>query len=204
MKKLTKRQEQVFNFILSQIQKKGYPPSIREIAESLNLSSSSTAYVHLSSLEKKGFLKRERFKPRALEVINLHDAPILTSLKIKKIPLVGKISAGKPVLAQENIEEFFFLPANFVKKENLFILKVKGDSMIEAGLFENDYLVFEQKNYAENGDIVAALIDDEVTVKKFFKEKDYIRLQPANKLYEPIRVKEVTILGKAIFLFRTL
>lgn len=203
-KNLTKRQQQIFDFILSEIHKKGYPPSVREIGKAFNLSSSATVHSHLSTLEQKGLIRRDPGKPRALEVLGFRETEsAISPTKIRNVPLVGKIAAGTPILAQENIEDTFPLPAELTD-ENTFVLTVKGDSMIEAGIFDGDYLVVRQQNTATNGDIVVALLEDEATVKRFYKEKDHIRLQPENRAMEPIITKDVIILGKAIALLRKL
>lgn len=203
-KNLTKRQQQIFDFILSEIHKKGYPPSVREIGKAFSLSSSATVHSHLLTLEQKGLIRRDPGKPRALEVLGFRETEsAISPTKIRNVPLVGKIAAGTPILAQENIEDTFPLPAELTD-ENTFVLTVEGDSMIEAGIFDGDYLVVRQQNTATNGDIVVALLEDEATVKRFYKEKDHIRLQPENRAMEPIITKDVIILGKAIALLRKL
>ncbi len=203
-KHLTKRQQQIFDFILNEIHKRGYPPSVREIGKALKLSSSSTVHSHLSALQQKGLIRREPGKPRALEVFDFRETEsVATPTQVRTIPLIGKIAAGSPILAQENIEDTLSLPAELTD-EGTFILIVEGQSMIEAGIFEGDYLVVRQQNTATNGDIVVALLGDEATVKTFYKEKDHIRLQPENRAMKPIIAKDVVILGKAITLFRKL
>lgn len=202
-KDLTKRQQQILDFILTEIHKKGYPPSVREIGKAIGLSSSSTVHSHLAALEKKGYIRRDPSKPRALEVLDFRDTEVaIMPDKIRTVPLVGEIAAGQPILAQENIEDVFPLPKDLVTSENTFALKVKGDSMIEAGIFEGDYLVVKQQKTADNGDIVVAMIEDEATVKRFYKENDMVRLQPENPSMEPILTNEVIILGKAVALIR--
>lgn len=203
-KRPTRRQQQILDFILNEIRKKGYPPSVREIGKAFNLSSSATVHSHLSALEQKGLIRREPGKPRALEVLNFRETESPTSPhKIRNIPLVGRIAAGAPVLAQENIEDTLPLPVELTE-ENTFILTVKGDSMRETGILDGDYLVVRQQNTAINGDIVVALLEDEATVKTFYREKDHIRLQPENQEMDPIITRDVVILGKAISLFRKL
>lgn len=203
-KRLTKRQQQVYDFILSEINQKGYPPSVREIGQALGLSSSSTVQSHLSALGRKGYIRRDPTKPRALEVLGYRDNEAAIPLsKVRSVPLVGRVAAGMPLLAQENIEDTFALPADLVS-DNTFLLKVKGDSMIEAGIFDGDYLVVKQQPTAQNGDIVVALIEDEATVKTFYKGKNHVRLQPENKNMEPIITQDVVILGKATALLRKL
>lgn len=203
-KPLTERQRQILDFILSEIHKKGYPPSVRDIGTAVGLSSSSTVHSHLSSLEEKGYIRRDSTKPRAIEILDFREEEIgLPPSKIRSVPVVGQIAAGIPLLAQENIEDTLPLPVEMAG-ENTFILKVKGESMIGAGIFDGDYLVVRQQKTAENGDIVVALIGEDATVKRFFREKDGIRLQPDNPTMKPIITKELTILGKAISLFRLL
>jgi len=203
-KPLTERQRQILDFILSEIHKKGYPPSVRDIGKAVGLSSSSTVHSHLSSLEEKGYIRRDSTKPRAIEVLDFREEEIgLPPSKIRSVPVVGQIAAGIPLLAQENIEDTLPLPVEMAG-ENTFILKVKGESMIGAGIFDGDYLVVRQQKTAENGDIVVALIGEDATVKRFFKEKDGVRLQPDNPTMKPIITKEIAILGKAISLFRLL
>lgn len=203
-KKLTERQQQVYDSILSEIHRKGYPPSVREIGQAVGLSSSSTVQSHLAALERKGYIRRDPTKPRALEVFGYRDTEAAISpSKVRSVPLVGRVAAGMPLLAQENIEDTLPLPADLVG-ENTFLLKVKGDSMIEVGILNEDYLVVRQQPIAQNGDIVVALIEDEATVKTFYKEQDYVRLQPENKSMEPIITQDVVILGKAIALLRKL
>ncbi|MDI6689003.1 MAG: transcriptional repressor LexA [Actinomycetota bacterium] len=204
MQALTKRQQQILDFILSEIHRKGYPPSVREIGKAVGLSSSSTVHSHLAALEEKGYIRRDPSKPRALEVFGFRETEIgVPASKVRSVPVVGRIAAGMPILAQENIEDIFPLPAELVD-ENTFILKVKGDSMIEAGIFDGDYLVVRQQPIAQNGDVVVALIEEEATVKRFFKERGYIRLQPENRTMEPIITQDVVILGKAVALLRRL
>ncbi len=203
-KRPTRRQQQILDFILNEIRKKGYPPSVREIGKAFSLSSSATVHSHLSALEQKGLIRREPGKPRALEVLNFRETESPVSPhKIRNIPLVGRIAAGAPILAQENIEDTLPLPVELAG-ENTFILTVKGDSMREAGILDGDYLVVQQQNTAINGDIVVALLEDEATVKTFYREKDHIRLQPENRGMDPIITRDVVILGKAISLFRKL
>lgn len=199
---LTKRQQQILDYVLDQIHRKGYPPSVREIGKAFNLSSSATVHSHLAALEQKGLLRRDPGKPRALEVLFLPEPDNLSSPnRIRNIPVVGRIAAGEPILAHENIEDTLPFPAELTD-ENTFILIVNGDSMKEAGILEGDYLVVRQQNTANNGDIVVALLEDEATVKRFYKERDHVRLQPENSQMKPIITKDIAILGKAIALFR--
>ncbi|MEG0774794.1 transcriptional repressor LexA [Clostridium sp.] len=193
------KQSEIYEFIKQQVASKGYPPSVREICEAVNLSSTSTVHGHLSRLEKKGLIKRDPTKPRAIEL--LMESPIRKELI--DIPIVGKITAGEPILAQESIEDFLTLPLNFVKSSaELYILRVSGQSMIEAGIFDGDLAIIEKTSTAVNGDIVVALIENEATIKRFFKEDGYIRLQPENSSMNPILVKDCQILGKLSGLYR--
>lgn len=193
------KQIEIYEFLKEQISTKGYPPSVREICEAVNLKSTSTVHGHLSRLEKKGLIRRDPTKPRAIEL--LLDSPIKKELI--DIPIVGKITAGEPILAHESIEDTFSMPINFIKNRNdLFILKVSGESMIEAGIFDGDLAIIEKTSVANNGDIVVALIENEATIKTFYKEDGYIRLQPENASMNPILVKDCTILGKLAGLYR--
>lgn len=192
-KKLTKRQQETLDYIYKIQREKGYIPTVREICEALNLKSSSSGFYHLQSLEEKGYIKRDPTKPRALEMFSQAEN------KIKQIPVVGTVAAGLPILAQQNIEDYFPVPANMIHGENeVFMLRVKGDSMINAGIYNNDYIIVEQKDTAENNEIVVALVEEEATVKRFFKENGHYRLQPENDALEPIIVDHVRILGKVI------
>ncbi|RJX24657.1 MAG: transcriptional repressor LexA [Dethiobacter sp.] len=202
MKKLTSRQREILNFINEEVMHKNYPPSVREICQALGLSSSSTVHAHLKALEKKGYIKRDPTKPRAIEIL---DASINPKQKRRSrlVPLLGQVTAGIPVLAEENIESYLALPEEMVKGDHLFLLRVKGDSMREAGILEGDLVIVRQQPAAENGEIVVVLMGDEATVKRFFRETDYIRLQPENPDYEPIITKDnIRILGKVIGLLR--
>jgi repressor LexA len=205
MSKLSSRQQAILEFIRSEVKDKGYPPSVREIGEAVGLASSSTVHGHLSRLEKKGYIRRDPTKPRAIEVIGLEESSPVSETPSLHIPLIGKVTAGQPITAIENVEEYLPMPASFVQDEHSFILEISGDSMIEAGIFDGDYVVVRQQNYANNGDIVVAMTeDDEATVKRFFKEENHIRLQPENATLEPILLNNVHILGKVIGVFRTL
>lgn len=200
---LSVRQINILKYIKEEIRRKGYPPSVREIGEAVGLSSSSTVHGHLATLEHKGYIRRDPTKPRAIEITDGSWADLAVKKEIVDIPIVGKITAGQPILATENIDDYFPLPQDFLRSNrDLFILAVSGESMIEAGILDGDFLIVEKANQAKNGDIVAALIDDEATVKRFFRENGHIRLQPENRFMEPIIVKNVKILGKVIGLFR--
>jgi repressor LexA len=201
-KALTGKQLEVLEFLKSELYKKGYPPSVREICEAVGLKSTSTVHGHLERLERKGLIRRDPTKPRAIEILD--SSPLSIARDMIEVPIVGKVTAGQPILAVENIEDTFPLPADFLRGDDSFILTVRGESMIEAGILDGDYVVVKQQNYADNGNIVVALIEDEATVKTFYKEKDHIRLQPENSLMEPILVQDVTILGKVTGVFRRL
>ncbi|MHA6484010.1 transcriptional repressor LexA [Paenibacillus sp. strain BS8-2] len=204
MSKISKRQNSILEFIKQEVRDKGYPPSVREIAEAVGLLSSSTVHGHLDRLEKKGFIRRDPTKPRAIEILSQDDNDNVIHMPVAQVPIVGKVTAGIPITATENIEDYFPLPAHYVgDNNNVFILNVIGESMIEAGIHNGDYVIVRQQQTANNGDIVVAMTeDDEATVKTFYKEKDHIRLQPENDTMEPLRLSNVTILGKVIGLFR--
>lgn len=196
---LTERQAAILEYIKKEIRAKGYPPAVREIGEAVGLSSSSTVHSHLNQLESKGYIKRDPTKPRAIEVI---DKTVRSFKDMVDIPIVGRVTAGAPILAVENIEDTFPLPMDFIKAEDVFMLEVKGDSMINAGILEGDLVIIRKQNIATNGDIVVALLGEEATVKRFFKEPNYVRLQPENDNYEPIITRNVSILGKVVGLVR--
>lgn len=199
---LSSRQIAILEFIKKEIRTKGYPPAVREIGEAVGLSSSSTVHGHLAQLEDKGYIRRDPTKPRAIEVTDGNSNVV--KKEIINVPVVGKVTAGEPILAVENIEDSFPLPLDFVRNDNVFMLSVRGESMINAGILDGDYVLVRQQNNAKNGDIVVALLGDEATVKTFYKEKDYIRLQPENPVLEPIIVNDVSVLGKVIGVFRRL
>lgn len=200
---LTSKQKEIIDFIRKYIQKKSYPPSVREIGKAIGLSSSSTVHSHLSQLEKKGYLRKDTAKPRTIELlINSNDYNIFQADEIINVPLIGNITAGEPVLAEENIEDNIPLPVSFVGKDSVFILKIKGESMIEAGILDGDNVIVKQQSTAQNGDIIVALLEDEATVKRFYKEQNYIKLQPENPYMDPIIIDDIKILGKVIGVFR--
>ncbi|HEY8529872.1 MAG TPA: transcriptional repressor LexA [Paenibacillaceae bacterium] len=202
MPKMSQRQQAILDFIKASVRERGYPPSVREIGEAVGLASSSTVHGHLDRLEKKGLIRRDPTKPRAIEILD-DDSRANFALSVRQVPLVGKVTAGAPITATENIEDYFPLPVHLVGDQEVFMLSVQGDSMIEAGIFDGDYVIVRQQPTANNGDIVVAMTEDgEATVKTFYKEKDHIRLQPENSSMEPIRLKDVTILGKVIGLIR--
>lgn len=202
MKKLSKRQEDILNFIKEEVRTKGYPPSVREIGEAVGLASSSTVHGHLSRLEEKGYIRRDPTKPRAIEILDQEET--VNKQPVVHVPLVGKVTAGLPITAIENIEEFFPLPDVYgTSEDQLFMLEVMGDSMIEAGILDGDYVIVKKSQTADNGEIVVAMTEeDEATVKRFYKEKDHFRLQPENSSMEPIIVNQVSILGKVVGLYR--
>ncbi|MGD6816059.1 transcriptional repressor LexA [Metabacillus sp. 84] len=203
MSKLSKRQQDILEFIKQEVKSKGYPPSVREIGLAVGLASSSTVHGHLARLENKGLIRRDPTKPRAIEVLN-EELEIPKSSAVN-IPIIGKVTAGVPITAVENIEEYFPLPERLVPPDDhVFMLEVVGDSMIEAGILDGDLVIVRQQQSANNGEIVVAMTeDDEATVKRFFREKDYIRLQPENSSMEPIILRNVSILGKVIGVYRT-
>jgi repressor LexA len=203
-KQLTKRQAQIYDFICTEVSTKGYPPSVREIAEAVGLSSPSTVHTHLQVLEDKGYIKRDLSKPRALEIIGkeLGDPAAGTSGTVM-LPLVGKVAAGTPILAEQNIETILPLPTNLVSDAASFVLRVQGESMINAGILNGDFVVVKEQNDAVNGQIVVAMIDDEATVKTFYREPNRIRLQPENPTMDPIYATDPTILGRVVALVRS-
>lgn len=203
-REVTRRQAEILDFIRAELHRKGYPPSVREIGEAVGLSSSSTVHSHLAALEAKGLIRRDPSKPRALEVLDFRDNERgIDYGQVRAVPLVGSVAAGQPILAAENIEQTMALPAE-IADEQTFLLRVRGDSMIEAGIFDGDFVVVRQQPTADNGDIVVAMIDEEATVKTFYREADRIRLQPENSALDPIYSRDVTVLGKVVALFRRL
>lgn len=200
MHNISERQRKILEYIRSEVATKGYPPSVREIGDAVGLRSSSTVHGHLTKLEELGYIRRDLSKPRAIELLENTDTPRMRAIDV---PVVGKVTAGAPVLAVENIEEYFPVPKDFVEHDDVFILRIKGDSMIEAGIFDGDYVLVGRQETAKNGDIVVALLDgEEATVKRFYHEGTHIRLQPDNLAMEPLLVEDVLILGKVIGLFR--
>ena len=198
-KKLTKRQQDVLDFIVNYIRDSGYPPTVREVAGAFQISSKG-AYDHLIAVEKKGYIRRDPAKPRAIEVMDF--VPGRSNEAVVEIPVLGRVAAGEPLLATQNIERTLSLSSDMVRTEEPFALRIEGDSMIEAGILEGDYVIVKQQQDAQQGDIVVALIGDEATVKRFYKSNDHVRLQPENPVMEPIIVKDVAIMGKVIGLFR--
>jgi len=209
--KINEKQQKILDFLNEQIEKNGYPPSVREICSAVGFKSTSTVHAYLEKLRKEGLISKAPSKPRALRVVgggkkDRNDSKpkeFYSGKEMVEVPIVGKVTAGQPILAVENIEDTFPLPLDFVQNSSVFMLRVKGDSMVEAGILDNDYILIKQQSTANNGDIVVALIEDEATVKTFYKENGYVRLQPENKYYEPIIVKDnISILGKVIGVFR--
>ena len=198
--KITPKQQEILEYIKETILKKGYPPAVREICEAVNLQSTSSVHSHLETLERNGYIRRDPTKPRTIEIID--DCFNLARREVVNVPLLGTVAAGMPLLAQENIENYFPIPTEMLPDKEVFMLRVKGDSMIEAGIFNGDLIFVEKTVTAENGEIVVALLDDSATVKRFYKENGHYRLQPENSSMEPIIVDEVQILGKVFGLFR--
>ena len=210
MTDLNKRERAILKFIEKQINEKGYPPSVREIGKAVGLSSTATVHGYLAKLTKKGYIKKEDQKGRTLRVLKggLADnekpspKPLYNGRELVDVPVIGKITAGAPILAVENVTDTFPIPIDFVGNSESFMLTVRGESMIEAGILDGDYILVKRQNSARNGQIVVALIEDEATVKTFYKEKNHIRLQPENDTMAPIILNNVTILGKAVGLYR--
>lgn len=198
--KISAKQREILEFLKSELLKKGYPPSVREICTAVSLKSTSSVHSHLSTLEQNGYIHRDPTKPRAIEIIDENFN--IARNEISSIPIVGTVAAGQPLLATENISGYFPIPTEYLSNKTTFMLKVKGDSMINAGIFDGDTILVEQQNVAKNGEIVVALVEDSATVKTFYKESDHIRLQPENDSMEPIIVPDCQILGKVIGLFR--
>lgn len=198
--KITKKQSEILDFMKLEIINKGYPPSVREICEAVNLKSTSSVHSHLETLEKNGYIRRDPTKPRAIEIID--DNFNLTRREVANIPIVGNVAAGSPLLAVENITNYFPIPTEFLPNEECFMLNVKGESMINIGIFDKDILLVKRQQDAKNGDVIVALVEDSATVKTFYKESGHIRLQPENDTMDPIIVPDCQILGKVIGVFR--
>lgn len=197
---LSKRQQEIFDFIGSYLSKHGYPPTVREIGKAVGLHSSSTVHAHLAKLETLGVLRRDPTKPRAIEVLVEKAKRVVKPIGL---PVLGNVAAGSPILAEENVEEYLEVPSVVGGEDGDFILKVRGDSMIDAGILEGDFVVVRPTKVAGDGEIVVAMIGDEATVKRYFREKDHVRLQPENKSMKPIRSQEVDLVGKVVGVFRT-
>jgi repressor LexA len=204
---LTKRQQEIFDFIKRYGAEHGYPPTVRDIGKAVGLASSSTVHAHLANLERLGMLRRDPTKPRAIELLDKAAAAVAggvrTALGGGGLPLVGSVAAGQPILAEENIEEYIEVPAVAGGSDGEYILRVRGDSMVDAGMLEGDFVVVRPQDTATDGDIVVALVGEEATVKRFFREADHVRLQPENQTMEPIRSKDVKFLGQVVGLFRS-
>lgn len=198
--KITTKQQEILDYIKSQILNKGYPPAVREICEAVHLKSTSSVHSHLESLEKNGYIRRDPTKPRAIEIVD--DSFNITRREIINIPMIGTVTAGQPILATQNIEGYFPLLSEDMPKGETFMLRVKGESMINVGIYDGDQIIIQKQPTAENGDIVVALVDDSATVKTYYKEDGHFRLQPENDHMDPIIVSDVVILGKVVGLFR--
>lgn len=198
--KITDKQREILEFIKANILAKGYPPSVREICEAVHLKSTSSVHSHLETLERNGYIRRDPTKPRTIEILD--DEFGVQNRELVNIPIIGNVAAGQPILAEENIEGYYPIPAEFLPNKPTFILHVHGDSMVNAGILDGDQLICAAENTAENGQIVVAMVDDSATVKRFYKEKDHIRLQPENDFMDPIIVPDARVLGKVIGLLR--
>ena len=200
--KISSKQREILEYIKSQILERGFPPAVREICEAVNLKSTSSVHSHLETLERNGYIHRDPTKPRAIEILD--DDFNLTRREVVNVPIIGQVAAGQPLLAVENIENYFPIPTEFMPNAETFMLKVKGDSMINAGIFNGDKILVQKQSDAQNGDIVVALVDDSATVKTFYKEDGHFRLQPENDTMDPIIVNECSILGKVFGIMRFL
>ena len=198
--KITDKQSQILEYIKSEILNKGYPPSVRDICTAVNLKSTSSVHSHLETLEKNGYIRRDPTKPRTIEIID--DNFNLVRREVVNVPMVGTVAAGQPILAIENIDNYFPIPSEYMPNEETFMLKVKGESMINAGVLDGDNILVKRQTTAKNGDMVVALVDDSATVKTFYKENGHIRLQPENDYMDPIILPEVEIIGKVFGVFR--
>ena len=198
--KITEKQSQILEYIKSEILNKGYPPSVRDICQAVNLKSTSSVHSHLETLEKNGYIRRDPTKPRTIEIID--DNFNLVRREVVNVPMVGTVAAGQPILAIENIDNYFPIPSEYMPNEETFMLKVKGESMINAGILDGDNILVKRQNTAKNGDMVVALVEDSATVKTFYKETGHIRLQPENDYMDPIILPDVEIIGKVFGVFR--
>ncbi|MDO5590549.1 MAG: transcriptional repressor LexA [Lachnospiraceae bacterium] len=198
--KISAKQQEILDYIKSQILERGFPPSVRDICEAVHLKSTSSVHSHLETLEKNGYIRRDPTKPRAIEILD--EAFNFTRREMVNVPIVGRVAAGEPLLAEQNIEEYFPIPMEFMPNKQTFLLKVCGESMINAGILDGDFVLVEERKTAHNGEMIVALIDDSATVKTFYKEEGVIRLQPENDSMDPIIVPNCTILGKVIGVFR--
>ena len=206
MESLTVKQQLIYDFIKNEIRTRGITPSIREIGNAAGLSSTSSVHAQLETLERKGYIQRSKSKNRCIEILEdnfYNNAEPQNDIEYANVPIIGTVTAGLPILAQENLEGYFPMPVDYLKNNDTFMLRIRGNSMINCGIFNNDLVLVNQQNTANNGDIIIALLDDSATCKRFFREKDFVRLQPENDAYEPIIVRDIKILGKVIGLFRT-
>lgn len=200
--KISPKQQEILEYIKSQILERGFPPAVRDICEAVHLKSTSSVHSHLETLEKNGYIRRDPTKPRAIEILD--ESFNFTRREMVNVPMVGRVAAGEPLLAEQNVENYFPIPMEFMPNNQTFMLRVKGDSMINIGIFDRDLVLVEQRQTARNGEVIVALVEDGATVKRFFKEEGVFRLQPENDALDPIIVKEVQILGKVIGVFRFL
>ena len=200
--KISKKQMEILEYIKSEILRVGYPPAVREICEAVHLKSTSSVHSHLETLEKNGYIRRDPTKPRAIDFID--DSFNLTRREVVNVPMVGRVAAGEPILAEQNISDYFPIPLEYMPNNETFMLTVKGESMVNVGIYDGDYVLVEKKSTASNGEIIVALVDDSATVKTFYKENGYFRLQPENDFMDPIIVTHCEILGKVIGVFRFL
>ncbi|MCI9619222.1 MAG: transcriptional repressor LexA [Dorea sp.] len=198
--KISPKQKEILEYIKSQILERGFPPAVRDICEAVHLKSTSSVHSHLETLEKNGYIRRDPTKPRAIEILD--DSFNFMRREMVNVPIIGRVAAGEPILAEQNIENYFPIPMEYMPNSQTFILKVKGESMINAGILDGDFVLVEQRATARNGEMVVALIEDGATVKTFYKEDGYIRLQPENDTMDPIIVTDLQILGKVIGIFR--
>ncbi len=198
--KISPKQKEILEYIKSQILERGFPPAVRDICEAVHLKSTSSVHSHLETLEKNGYIRRDPTKPRAIEILD--DSFNFMRREMVNVPIIGRVAAGEPILAEQNIENYFPIPMEYMPNSQTFILKVKGESMINAGILDGDFVLVEQRATARNGEMVVALIEDGATVKTFYKEDGYIRLQPENDTMDPIIVTDLQILGKVIGVFR--
>ncbi len=198
--RITNKQEEILNYIKDEILERGFPPTVREICQTVGLKSTSSVHSHLESLEKNGYIRRDPTKPRAIEILD--DSFNMLRREMVNVPVVGTVAAGQPILAEQNIDSYFPIPAEYMPNDQSFILRVKGESMVNAGIMDGDRVIVRQQSTAHNGDIVVALVDDSATVKTFYKEDGHYRLQPENDSMDPIIVDDLQILGKVFGVFR--
>lgn len=198
--KISPKQQEILEYIKAQILERGFPPAVRDICEAVNLKSTSSVHSHLETLEKNGYIRRDPTKPRAIEILD--DSFNFTRREMVNVPILGRVAAGEPILAEQNIENYFPIPMEYMPNKQTFMLKVKGESMINSGILDGDYVLVEERKTARNGEMVVALVEDGATVKTFYKEEGIIRLQPQNDTMDPIIVRDVQILGKVIGVFR--